>query len=352
MRDITSKKRLQKDLEGSKERYKSLFKSIRDAILVADTERKIINCNPAFTDLFGYELSEIEGKHTKYVYESEIEYEEMGAALEGHFDDPRFTHTVKYEKKSGQTFPGETNVFYLRDADNEIEGFIGVIKDVSKRRDRLKQLQIVDRILQHDFHNDINVIQGFAENIEKEGTPPLTTYSKTIRETGTSLLETVDKEREITKLLSDPPPSEKIDVSRTCAQVPARVSSAYPSAEISASYSERAVLQTTVSIERAIEELLTNSIIHAGSEQPRVTLNVDTTGTEVIVKVIDENQRIPEMERKVLTGEKELRPLYHGSGMGLWLVTLIVNYSEATLEFEEKDPRGNIVTIRIPAQER
>ncbi|MFB6110455.1 MAG: PAS domain S-box protein [Halodesulfurarchaeum sp.] len=63
--DVTERKRLEGDHRDAKERYESLFTSIQDAILVADTDRRIINCNPAFTDLFGYELDEIRGKPTK-----------------------------------------------------------------------------------------------------------------------------------------------------------------------------------------------------------------------------------------------------------------------------------------------
>lgn len=348
MRDVTEEKRLQADLEESKERYESLFKSIRDAIIVADTDRRIINCNSGFTDLFGYELPEIQGKPTKYIYEDETEFEAMGEALSGHMDDPTFTYTISYEKKSGATFPGETNVFYLRDAENEIVGFIGVIKDVSEKRDRLKQLQIIDRVLQHNFHNDLTVIHGFAENIERAGEPPLTTYGEKIQETGKRLLETVDKEREITKFLSDPPATGQLELPRLCEQVIDRVSATHPGAEIRGDFDGTATVEASVAIERAIEELLTNSIVHAETASPEVTLSMRVAENDVVFEVRDENEPIPEMEQKVLTGQEELRPLYHGSGMGLWLVTLIVNHSEATLAFEQNEPHGNVVSIRLP----
>ncbi|MDZ7849606.1 MAG: PAS domain S-box protein [Halodesulfurarchaeum sp.] len=348
MRDVTSERELQDDLREAKERYESLFKSIRDAILVADTDRRIINCNPSFTELFGYELSEVEGKHTKYVYESEAEFEAMGKALEGHMDDPTFSYTVSYENKSGQTFPGETSVFYLRDAENEIVGFIGVIKDVTERRDRLKQIQNLDRVLQHNFHNDLTIIDGFAETIEREGARPQSPYAGKIRETGQELLATVDKEREITKFLSDPPPTVALELPRLCDQVVDRVAASYPNAEIVTRFDGSATVEASAAIERAIEELLTNSIVHSRAERPRVTVAVTVTDTTATIEVRDENRIIPEMERKVLTGEEELRPLYHGSGMGLWLVTLIVKHSDATLSIRQAEPTGNVVTIELP----
>lgn len=122
-------------------RYHSLFESIRDAILVTDTDRKIVDCNQAFTDLFGYTLPEIASKPTHTVYESKAEFEEMGEAIQGHIGDPEFTKIVSYERKSGDVFPGETNVFYLQDRDGEIHGFIGMIRDVSVRLERERELQ-------------------------------------------------------------------------------------------------------------------------------------------------------------------------------------------------------------------
>lgn len=345
LRDVTDRELLQEDLRDSKEQYESLFNSIQDGIVVADTDRRITNCNSAFTDLFGYDVDEIAGEQTRSLYASEDEFQEMGNAIEGHMDDPTFTHTVEYETKSGQTFPGETSVFYLRNADNEIMGFIGVISDITERRDRIKQLQMVDRVLQHNFHNDLNVIQGFAENIEREGKPPVTTYGETIKKTSDSLLETVDTEREITKFLSDPPPTTMINVVQRCKTVVEAVSSTYPHAKISTNYYDEPTVETSVAIDQAIEELLTNSIIHANSNDPEISLTITASSDTVSIQVTDDNPVIHEMERKVLTGEKEPTPLYHGSGMGLWLVHLIVNHSGGSLEFDENGVGGNVVSI-------
>jgi len=141
-RDITQRKQAEEALRKSEEKYRALFNSIRDAILVADTERKIVDCNPAFADLFGYELSDIEGKLTKYVYKDEQEYEEMGEKISRHIDSEKdFLYTIDYKKKSGQIFPGETNVFYLKNDQNEVTGFIGLIRDITERQRIEDELQ-------------------------------------------------------------------------------------------------------------------------------------------------------------------------------------------------------------------
>ena len=49
--------KVEKVLQDGHEKYRGLFNSIRDAILVADTNRNIINHNSAFSSLFGYTIS-------------------------------------------------------------------------------------------------------------------------------------------------------------------------------------------------------------------------------------------------------------------------------------------------------
>ena len=140
--DISVFKENERRLEEHVEKYRSLFGSIRDAILVADTDRKIVDCNPAFSDLFGYRPDELKGRKTVTVYESEEEYDRMGEAIKAHRGNlSDFLFTVRYLKKDGTTFPGETNVFYLHDESGNVSGFIGLIRDVSVRLETERRLR-------------------------------------------------------------------------------------------------------------------------------------------------------------------------------------------------------------------
>ncbi len=179
IRDITERKQTAEVLKNSEKRYRSLFNSIRDAILVADIDRTIIDCNPAFVDLFGYLKEEVLGKQTFSIYESEEEFRRMGNEIKNHMDDPGFVFPVHYKKKDGSVFPSETSVFYLVDDNSAKIGYIGLIRDVTQRKQEQKyrktlqaqliQAQKMESIgtlaggIAHDFNNILSSILGFTE---------------------------------------------------------------------------------------------------------------------------------------------------------------------------------------------
>lgn len=127
-------------------RYTRLFNSIRDAILVADTDRSIIDCNRAFTELFGYELEEIAGEKTQVVYASEEEYRRLGEHLKD-ADRADTVVIVEYRSRDGRVFPGETTVFALHDDSGAVTGYIGMIRDVSERRRAEEELRREQRFV-------------------------------------------------------------------------------------------------------------------------------------------------------------------------------------------------------------
>lgn len=139
-------------LEESKFKYRRLFNNIRDAILIANQQREIVDCNEAFSDLFGYRLGEIVGEQTLIIYQDEQEFRELGRALKENLEREQFFHTVQYRKKSGEVFPGETNVFYHKNAAGEVTGFIGLIRDVTQQlatREKLRrERDLFDRIME------------------------------------------------------------------------------------------------------------------------------------------------------------------------------------------------------------
>ena len=133
-RDITERKQAEEALRGSEKKYRSLFNSLRDAVIVVNKNREITDCNTAFTDLFGYTLAEIQGKTTVMLFASEEHYAQLGKMMKEQGDTADFIFQPLYHKKTGETFRGEKKVQYLKDENGETTGFIGLIRDISEQK--------------------------------------------------------------------------------------------------------------------------------------------------------------------------------------------------------------------------
>lgn len=176
--EAQARKVTEETLRLSEKKYESLYNSIRDAILVADMNRAILDCNQAFIDLFGYSLSEITKKDIADVFENESDSKIFDVSLDQH-GDPIHPYSVNFKKKEGAIFPGEINVFYLRNDEGTITGLIGLIRDITERvradktqknlESQLHQAQKMESIarlaggIAHDFNNMLSVIVGYTE---------------------------------------------------------------------------------------------------------------------------------------------------------------------------------------------
>lgn len=92
-------------LEDSESKYRDLFNSIPDVILVANPQRKITDCNEAFTQPFGCQLEKIAGLQTSAVYASEEEYQDLERAQHERAGKENFFSPSSTAKRAARSFP-------------------------------------------------------------------------------------------------------------------------------------------------------------------------------------------------------------------------------------------------------
>jgi len=224
---------------------------------------------------------------------------------------------------------------------------VGVNVDITERKEWQKQLAVVGRVLRHDIRNEMNIITGWAESIERGADSPHSEHASHILDHAYRLIETAEKERSITEILTSEPQRTAVDLDPTIAGIAATIRNRYPLAQVSVETAAGATVLSTVHIGRAIEELIENAIVHSDREDPRVDLSITTNPDTVEISVRDDGPGIPESERSVLRTGESIEPLNHSSGLGLWLVYWIVWRSNGSLSFDEADPRGSVVTIEL-----
>lgn len=345
VQDITDRKEREQELEARTEQYEAVIENVHDGLVIVQDE--IIQfANPRLTELTGYPTDHIVGKTMTTFVSDEYEdlvRERFQSRLEG--DGQTDTYEIEISTQDGDRLPVELGVGVFT-----YEGepaTIVAIRDISERTDRTRQLRVLDRVLRHNLRNDMTTIQGYAETIRAE-VDDVEEETTMILETSKKLMQTVDKEREIVEVIAERPEQTDIDVADLCRRIAKTASDAHSDAHIDLQLPEEAFAVATRKLGRAIEELLDNAIVHSDREAPEVAVAVESRAETVRIQITDDGPGIPEEEVNVLTREYDVAPLYHGSGLGLWLVNWIVRQSGGTLEFSENEPRGSVVTIELP----
>ncbi|XGI84461.1 PAS domain S-box protein [Halorutilales archaeon Cl-col2-1] len=216
-----------------------------------------------------------------------------------------------------------------------------------ERNEREKQIKIFDRVLRHNLRNKMNVILGYADVIEQKAPEEVEDEVHEIIRTGESILSTSEKARELSEtILGEESATQTVDVSGTVESAVEETDERYD-AEIKTEIQPDVTAVADPDIDKAVSEVIQNAVVHNDGD-PEVEVRVDTYGETAEIEISDNGEGIPDDEVEVLTGEREIQSLYHGSGLGLWLVHWIVRKSRGEIEFNTDD--GTTIRMRLEAK--
>ncbi len=136
--NISDIKKAFSDLEYSQARFAAVFSSISDAVVMANTDHRMTVLSDSVTDLFGYEASELQGRPTGMLSKNTEDFSQAGGrnALPG-----SLPYEVEYRRKDGSTFWGETLGTKIVSEDGVIYGYVGIIRDVTERKNVENELK-------------------------------------------------------------------------------------------------------------------------------------------------------------------------------------------------------------------
>jgi len=111
-----------------------------DAIMIADSNRLIVEVNPAFCHLTGYTRSEVLGKNPRLLKsgkQPDSFYQSMWKNLE---KNGKWDGEIINRRKSGELFPIWQLINVVYDDKGKITNYIGVFRDISERKQTEKEL--------------------------------------------------------------------------------------------------------------------------------------------------------------------------------------------------------------------
>lgn len=176
--DVTARKRAEAELREREARFRAIFNTAVDAIVVADESGAIREVNPATQDVFGYRQEELVGQSVEMLmpepYRSELA-EQMRTYLRGRASRAGGVGwEVEGLRKDGSTFPLDIALTMWRDSEGR-RRLTAITRDISERKraeETLAKASRLDAVAQlaggvaHDANNLLALIAGnldFAE---------------------------------------------------------------------------------------------------------------------------------------------------------------------------------------------
>ncbi len=161
-RDITDRKGAQNKLRSAEENYKTLFENSAVAITVVDENENIISWNKYTEDLLGMNRNDLYMKPISSIYTGE-EWRKMRAqnlrlkGLQHHLE-------TKLLHKNGEIIDVDLSLSMFKGSDEKIIGTIGIIADISDRKQAQQQLKMVEANYITIFENSAIAITLADEN--------------------------------------------------------------------------------------------------------------------------------------------------------------------------------------------
>jgi PAS domain S-box-containing protein len=202
---------------------------------------------------------------------------------------------------------------------------------------------VLNRVLRHNLRNDISVIRGYTELLadELEDVSTIETVLSHIDD----LIEMSQKARELQQIVTASSERRRTEVGTFIEGIANKIAQDYPEASISVEYDEERHVNVLQNFDRAVEELVENAVKHSG-DSPTITVAIEAVPNAIEIRIDDDGPGLPKQEAQVLTAGEET-PLFHGSGLGLWLAYWIVTSHDGSLEADVTE-RGTVMTMTIP----
>jgi diguanylate cyclase (GGDEF)-like protein/PAS domain S-box-containing protein len=141
-------------LRASEQRYRSIFEQSRDAILITDAFRVIVEANSAAVELFGYPLAELRGKPITSLYEAS----DASALLLQGLRQPQSTREleIRMRRKDGGPLCCLLSVAERLDWAGKVCGYQAIAHDITARK------FAEERLLHSAFHDTLTGLPNRA----------------------------------------------------------------------------------------------------------------------------------------------------------------------------------------------
>jgi histidine kinase len=371
--DITQVRLLEEELKRSEEKYRTLFNSDPNPILVLNLETlEIQDANDRALKFYGYEKDEIVGKSFLYLADRH-EWDRLGKVS---WDKEGAVFKVKHHTKDGESVL--VNIRYSSLKDMGLDTVIVTTSDVTERVKSEEQLIQASKMatlgemsagVAHELNQPLSVIKTSASFLAKKIDRQEPVVPEILRELAVEMDSQVDRASLIINHLRQF--GRKTDIRKVNVQLNDCIRGTFTvlgrQLEVHGIKVELALDEALPPVRgdrNRLEQVFLNLIMNArdamdekedlGGQDIEKNLHISSRAEngEVVVTISDTGMGMSEsVKEKIFEPFFTTKPVGKGTGLGLSISFGIVRDYDGEIEVESKEGRGTSFAIRFPAAE-
>jgi PAS domain S-box-containing protein len=378
IRDITVRKKLERELRETKEFLENIMESSVDGILTTDLKGRLTYTNRAMEEMLQYRREEVLGTHISRFYVKGMEQaKEIMTVLTA--AERAGNYVMEVRRMDGKQLTILTSLFLLRNEDGILIGTAGIFKDVTEKRQLEAKLKAAQaRLIEaskmralgelvagvaHELNNPLMASQTILHVMMKSVPQdwPERERLELIRKCNDRIGKIVDHLREFSRQTR--PEFQEVDINQTIENALIITGQQLLNHGISLVKELPPDLPRVVGDSNQLEQVFLNLIANArdaieegGDLKKELTitsrLSQDETLPHVQVSIKDTGAGIsPENLEKVFEPFFSTKPVGKGTGLGLSLCFGIAEAHGGRIDIKSRQGEGTEVILALPVKQ-
>ncbi|RXK47707.1 PAS domain S-box protein [Halorientalis pallida] len=348
--DVSERKEREMDLQL----FKKAVENAGHAVFITDRDGTIEYVNPKFEARSGYTRAEAVGQTPRIIKSGKQDEEFYDRMWQTILSGEQWNANLINQRKNGELYHVDQTISPIGNDDGEITHFVTIEADVTNRRLRKQQLNVLNRVLRHNLKNGMTVIRGRADLLrESLSDDEARAHVNAIEEQVNALATLSDKAGTVRSLFERDVSAETVtNVTELVGDVVTTFSEEHPTASFNFNDPDPLYARADRRLRLVLEELLDNAVIHNDKPVPEVMVTARPSSERrseewIDIEIIDNGPGIPAHELKTIKRGEET-PLQHGTGLGLWIVHWTVSLYGGEVTFVDDTSRGTGIVVSLP----